>query len=324
VVDYRSDSISLTQLTYALNNSTVNALAFSAAPKGYGTHTKYFILVTDGSMGHNPRPVEIRNVLCMMTNLQVAEIRDVPHRYGKFDVTERNFDGLRTFIHGGWDPSHVLEQRWISHAMPFLQALYITGYASCEQSGSLFIPDLQKIDMPDCLCSVVANWVIPNLKHLDIQLREGYKSLDFMGLLETKGSQILSLSLDIDYAEVPEISEVLSLCTNLFTFNVSLPGEFLLSSLTPHTKLEAMDIGWGWDADGLVTRGTIDYFLGQVDKFISTWRLRFPNLRVAKFQETFHAVRFYTADNFYTIWDDNSDIRITCRRWEGTWVGDGE
>jgi hypothetical protein len=323
VADCMANWFSLAQLVYALNNSAVNPLTFSTTPEGYGTHTKYFTLLIDRDLSHDLRPAELGDALCMMKNLQAALIcRWWPSSgFIQGHWLETRF---RCLVYDGGDPSHILKQHWISRAMPFLQALRIPNCnRPCEQSGALFIPDLQELHMSDALCSVVTSWAIPNLKHLDIRFGVGYEPLDLTNLLRKKGRQLWSLSLGPDFDEGPEISEILSLCTNLLTFEVLSNGEFSQSSFTSHTKLAVIYRGVSW-GNALFTRKTADRVLEQVERFISTWKLRFPNLRVANFQEDDLIVKFYTNNDFYTVAYGDTNAGFTYMRWEGTWIGGGE
>lgn len=171
---------------------------------------------------------------------------------------------------------------------------------------------------------------MPRLNSLNCTLSCDPKSIDayFLQFLRAQGSFIWYLTLNgkVGSYSLP-ISDISLLCSNLRSLVVISCSYVDLLSLPPHLQLEMLDIR-GVGIDDLDTED-VPYSL-QCDEFVSSWRTRFPNLRVAKFwgpefnfsvqsEASWLDILFRTENSFYTV--KHGEMRY--KRWEGEWIGTG-
>jgi hypothetical protein len=173
---------------------------------------------------------------------------------------------------------------------------------------------------------------MPRLDSLNCTLSWDHQSIDthFLQFLQEHehGPLLWYLTLNgtVD-SHAPPISDILPLCRNLRSLVVISYSYVGLLSFPPHQNLEVLDIR---DVGSYDLDTEEKPYSGQWDEFMSSWRTRFPNLRVAKFwgpecktsvehEASWSEILFCTEDNFYTV----KHGEVTYKRWEGNWIGAG-
>jgi len=151
---------------------------------------------------------------------------------------------------------------------------------------------------------VFKDWITPRLNSPCCNIGpSNLPDSPFMRFLQIHATLLRGLTLDT-HTSAP-ISDILPLCSNLQFLRVRFFSSFDLLSVPPHLKLEMLEV-----YQRLWTRGeSAQPYLDQFEKFTSSWRTQFPNLRVVKLVGCYDVpmgvdmfgMHFCTEDSFYTV-----------------------
>jgi len=320
-------------LTYTLNSSVENTRTFDHLPNGYGSYTRTFLICVDKDV--NALSADIQSALRKMSRLQTFEIRVSVALPGAIPV---HF--LSTARLSGDGVALILDQGMAQALSHFQRLVVVPDCRLCspvpdisQMAHRTLLPNLQDIDLwegpisPPELLPLFTEWMIPRLKSLSFV----YYSFSperrraFIGLFETQGLSLWYLKVEVKNNDALPLSDILELCSSLRSFVVVCSCSARLYYLPTHPNLEVLDIQERW------SRGE-DFgepYLDQFDEFTSSWRVRFPNLRVAKFKGVALGFRgcyvvhlemvFRTEDSVYIV----NDGQATYKRWQGSWIGEG-
>jgi len=330
----------LSNLVNTFNSSINSRHIMDDLSSGYGYYTRTFLVCFE--KGLHSLPADLQHSLDKMTKLHTLVIRPKDDTYWQLPV-----DSLSSVLFQGFYLPLILDQGTLRVILPF-QRLYVDRVSrsvppipgALQARQVTLLPNLREIciinnnywweatDYFPRLLHTFQDWAMPHLDSLECNfvLSDQHNSA-LNEFLWSHGRFLRYLKLTtrplLNGGLVPQepTSNELSLCSNLqsFLFDSTSPIDIL--SLDPHPKLEMLFITAG---------GWTQPYLERFEEFTSSWRTRFPNLRVATFQAVqfnwivgdwsiWLEMRFCTEDSFYTV----KIGKTTCRRWEGKWIGTG-
>jgi hypothetical protein len=326
----------LSDLLNTLNISINRRHTMDDLSSGYGYYTRTFLVCFEED--RHSLPADIRHLLDKMPELHTLDIRSGYKLSRRLPV-----HSLSSVVFQGVSLQLVLDQGTLRVLLPF-RRLYVNVVSILDPRmpdvlqarQAKLLPNLQEIciygyygtfSVPDLL-HAFEDWSVPHLDSLsyDFELDEQRNS-DLIGFLRTHGRFLRHLKLTSQprltgrLRPLDPISDKLSLCSNLQSLHFKYSSPIDVLSLAPHPKLEILFINGGvWS----------ESYLDRFERFTSSWRIRFPNLRVAMFdgQEKNFLGRgeyawlemcFRTEDSFYTLKYKGT----TYKRWEGKWIGAG-
>jgi hypothetical protein len=290
---------------------------------GYGYYTRTFHLRI-GRDAHT-LPANLQGLLDKMINLHTFVIRST-------DSTRAvPVHSLSSLVFQGVNQSLILDRQTLRVLLPF-QRIYIDdSYPPTpgmpQASQVTLLPNLQKISIHDLksnellqLFRTFKDWKMPRLESLYCNLSRSESSDSaFIDLLKIQGPLLWDLEL-YRYRLAP-MSEIIPLCSNLRSLEVVSDSHVNLLSFPPHPKLEKLRI------QGYKVPREEESYLKQFEKFTTSWRTSFPNLRVGVltgFEDIFRymgpdnsfSMRYRTEDSFYTV----TVSKMSFKRWEGIWL----
>jgi hypothetical protein len=317
--------------TVARLSKLVNTFNISAKGHFYGFITRTFLLCleTDAHI----LPSNIQRLLDKMTKLHTLVVCTINGLHWPVRI-----HSLSSVVFSGASLSLTLDQGTLRVLLPFHRLVYqsITLYPQMHGTSHArqvpLLPNLRDIEVEESwaptsdvspyLFDAFKNWTIPRLNSLSYTLgRSNLPDSSFTQFLQIQGPLLGHLTIDTPTSA--PISDILPLCSNLRSLYVNFFSPFDLCSVPPHLKLQMLYLyqrSW--------SRGErAQLYLDQFEKFSSSWRIRLPNLRVARLEGRTEMVnkrrrpemRFCTMDRFYTINDGGSMYK----RWQGKWIGAG-
>ena len=311
----------LFSLIATLDSIPTKSLLDPREPSGYGSCTKFIAIdIAQNAMHQSDLAVGIRNLIDRLPGLQLVQIHG-SHYVGQ----AKEISPLSTLTLERVDIAILFDHK---PALQVLESLQRLSIGSCYDStlgrplrtplSRIYLPGLLEISLRQSVNLAIINpfttmstWEMPRLRslHVEDNILANYSLLlGFFKLLQTHGSQLQSLALTSRHLQKQDISNVLTLCTDLRSFYIDTPVSIFAFSAS-HARLEKIKVTH-WS----LTQGKSDSPMSIAVRTLMILKLKavmsFPKLIEAELMARGslmygHVTGFFrTADAFITFRDD--------------------